>query len=281
MKLPIEIVPEGYLNTFVDNLPDDIYHADKTALNSSAFKKLFKSPAAFLAHYLYPQKTTEALNFGKFAHMSILESQRYEKEVCITPDFGDLRSTKNKLFKDQWMDSHPDVKHFLSEKDATTIAEMRNSVLKHKDAAAFIKGSKAEMAGYFRDPQTGIKCKIKPDLLNLNLKALIDLKTTQDSSKEDFSKEIFNYRYDIQMAFYAEGIRQITGSSIDHHIFISVEKTPPYECSVWSADEYMMQRAVQEVREKMELLLECIQKNKWPQSQKEIEAISMPVWAYK
>lgn len=169
----------------------------------------------------------------------------------------------------------------LKEDEYNDLQEMINSVLKHRDACNVLRKGKAEMSGYYSDPETGIKCKIRPDFFNEDRQILVDVKTTRDVELTEFSKTIWNYRYDFQMAMYCEGIRLITGKKVDFPLFLALEKTPPFECAVYLADDGMLEKGGMDYRMAMDVLSYCLKNNTWDSYQSRLQPISLPPWALK
>ena len=257
------------------------YHLNRSAVNSSSLKKILKSPNSFRAEFTrqFERKETPAMKFGTLVHTAILEGKDFKERYAVMPDFGDQRTKINKQAKTEWLAENEGKLHCTQrELDATLY--MIESVLAHRDADKLLKHGKTEVSGYFRDPDTGIIQKIRPDFISFNLNAEVDIKTTVDCSREAFTRSIWNYRYDFQRVMYREGIKHITGKEVNFSAFIAIEKEPPYECAVYIADEGFMDRAYQDYRKALELLHDSIIKNEWHPYQQRLENISLPTWAF-
>ncbi|WP_010597300.1 PD-(D/E)XK nuclease-like domain-containing protein [Rickettsiella massiliensis] len=63
---------------------------------------------------------------------------------------------------------------------------MAESLHQNKVALKLIADAQIEQSLYWKDPNTGILCKCRPDILRSSLVA--DLKTAQDGSAWSFSK---------------------------------------------------------------------------------------------
>jgi hypothetical protein len=143
-----------------------------------------------------------------------------------------------------------------------------------------LRNGAREVSGYFADPETGLMNRIRPDFLSFNLNALVDIKTTDDCEMNAFSRTIWNYRYDFQLAMYSEGVRLISGKAPDYHAYIAIEKTPPFEVAVYIADDSVLDKGLQDYKKAIRLLSECLEKNSWPKYQEKMENINLPAWAY-
>jgi hypothetical protein len=286
----IEIVGKEFENHWKENQPEQEYHADVTAIGSGRLKVILKSPATFHAMFgeRKAEEPSEAMKFGTLVHRAILEPDKLWNSFVVEPAFTGFtkdgkesaNSADAKLKRQAWRNSLPEGTTIVTQDDYDRLRGMMEALLRNRDAFNILKNGKTEISGYYRDPETGIKCRIRPDFLQFNLNALVDLKTTRDCSLNEFSKIIWNYRYDFQLAMYCEGIRQITGKAPDYPAIIAIEKTPPYEVAVYLADEAMLERGALDYRKALRLLKQCLDKNEWPGYQTSVQSISLPQWAF-
>jgi len=278
----IKILPEDFKNHWNENLSNEDYHADKSFVSSSALKYILKSPKHFKKLYLEgkEKKDTNAMRFGRIVHLALLEPNQFREKVRAVPDFGDLRLVINREKKKEWLAQLPEGVEFVSSEEYENLLQIIDSVLENNDASKLIKGAVFECSGFFRDPETGIACRFRPDIMRLDLAILPDVKTSAFPDRESFPKEIWKYRYDLQMSFYSLGIECITGKRPDISCFIVVEKEPPFEVLVFEMDVNMVSRADTELRAILNKLHECIKNNDFPGRQGKLgsEVISYPAW---
>jgi len=278
----IKILPEDFKNHWNENLSNEDYHADKTSVSSSGLKHLIKSPKHFKKLYLEAESKpdTTAMRFGRIVHLALLEPNKFKEKVKAVPNFGDLRLSINREKKKEWLASLPEGVEFVSTEEYDDLLQIIDSVLENKYAANLIKGAVFECSGFFRDPETGLSCKIRPDIMRLDLAVLPDVKTSAFPDKETFSREIWKYRYDLQIAHYMLGIECITGKRPEISCFIVVEKEPPFEIQVFEADVGMISRADLELRVLLNKLHECVKNNHFPGRQGDSgpQIIGLPPW---
>lgn len=276
----INILSEDFKNHWNETLSNEAYHADKTAVSSSGLKHLIKSPKHFKKLYLETESSpdTTAMRFGRIVHLALLEPNKFKDKVKCVPDFGDLRLVVNREKKKEWLAGLPEGVEFVSTKEYDALLQVIDSVIENKSASSLIKGGVFECSGFFRDPETGISCKIRPDIMRLDLAVLPDVKTSSFPDKETFSREIWKYRYDVQMAFYMLGIECITGKRPEIACFIVVEKEPPFEIQVFECDVGMINRGDTAVRILLNRLHECVKNNHFPGRQGDSgpQIISLP-----
>jgi hypothetical protein len=276
------VVGEDFAPHWAENLAEVDYHADKTAISSSSLKYMLKSPRSFHRRFVEGKgkKETPSMRLGRAAHMFALEPDRFRRTHVVMPDFGDLRSSKNRAARDGWTLDQPPGAMIVSGPEMDKLLLMIERLLAHPIAHNLIVGAVFEASGYFRDPVTGLKCRIKPDILRTDLSAMPDLKTTVDASREAFSRTIWRYRYDVQLAFYSLGVSQICGRPPRHPCFIAIESTDDHDVCVYEADEGMMERGQRSMRIALNRIARCLETQRWPGLQDDVggQYISLPTF---
>lgn len=281
--------PDGFAPHWVDNLPDDVYHADRNTVSSSALRKILRSPALFEHDVLSEMANTEtkAMAFGRIVHEALLKGDEFLARYVVEPslewwtaEYGHYNSKAHREAKAAWrLEQATAGRLLVTEEQKTRLRCMLESVVEHPDAMALLKGARAEVSGYYVDPQTGIACRIRPDALNDEIDAFVDFKTTTDCSIEAFAKTIQNYRYDFQLGMYSEGIREITGRAPKYSVIIAVESEAPYETAVYTADQAMMEVGVEDYHRALAELRLCIDAERFPRRVRAMQDIGLPFWA--
>jgi hypothetical protein len=62
--------------------------------------------------------------------------------------------------------------------------------------------TKKEVSFFHKHKETGLIFQIRPDILNLTIGLLMDLKSSKANNKREFEKIIEEYDYDLSVAFY-------------------------------------------------------------------------------
>lgn len=276
------LVTTNGINKFIEGVPEEQYHADKTAVNSSSLRKILKSPAGFHSSFFGKAKEpTKQMKFGTLVHKAVLEGNSFLRNYIIVPDFGDMRTKQAQEKKRAWLLDLPQGAVTVTESEYEQIYGICDAILRHSDACRLLKGGVSEITGYYQDPLTNIQCRVRPDFLHFDLKALVDLKTTRNCSYRDFSKSIWQYRYDFQMAMYCEAVRIITGIQIEYPAIIAVEKEPPFEVAAYVLDTGAMEKGLHDYRKSIEKLKQCLEKNEWQREQMSLQNMSLPIWAFE
>lgn len=282
------LVSEGFTPHWEESQTDEQYHSDKTAIGSSSLRKALISPRAFFYDFFLNEKQpeSEAFKIGKIVHTAILEGSKFKQRYVIEPVFTgvtqDGRPTSNpnatdvKRKRANWLADLPKDAIVVTEEEQRMIVGMIDSIMDHPQGLDVVKNGIPEMSGYYIDHATGLRLKIRPDLVGNDFTKLIDIKTTADGTFRRFGSSAFSYRYDIQLFMYAKGIQEITGNFPEVIINLTLEKTPPYECSIYYYTPEDLAMAEQHYHKALLKIKRCIDENKWPQRQKEIQRIYTP-----
>ncbi len=286
------ILPPDFKPYFEENVPSDVYHASKKFISSTAIRHFLRSPAHFYTHFVLgvQEEPTEAMEFGVLAHLCVLEPAKFKEKYIIEPEFwgytkdgkrtNSANSTDVKQQREAWyLDQAPGAV-IVTQEELEKLEGMLKSILAHPAASAVLSDGMAEVSGYARDPETGLGVRIRPDFIKNGLMALPDLKTTKDASRKAFSKEIWNRRYDVQIAMYAEVTGIILGKPVEFPSFIPIEKIPPYATACYAADPALMEKGSNSYHRALRGIKACIEANHWPAYADEVENISLPFWAF-
>ena len=249
MELPeeirvIEALPGDYKAAARPEVTEEQYHADLTAVARGDILAALKSTVNWRDYRAEKcesdpeKKESTALRFGRAAHARLLEPERYKAMVIQQPDFGDMRSSKNRAVRDAWLAEQPQGGLIVDEDEFKAINGIVESFLRHPIAERLLTPDcTIEAPFYARCPITGLKLRCKPDFVNPSFGAMVDFKTTQDIEEDKFSASIWNYRYDLQMAFYRSIVRQAVGWQLDNCVIVAAEKKRPYEVAVYPVNE--------------------------------------------
>jgi len=97
-----------------------------------------------------------------------------------------------------------------------------------------LSGTEYQVSTIWKDKETGLICKSRPDICQRKKSVIVDIKTTLDASPQGFARQAANLNYPIQ------AITQITGAiesglmpSVDNYFWLAVEKTPPYNHALY------------------------------------------------
>lgn len=286
------LAPEGFVPTWREDMTDEQYHADKTAVGSSSLRKAKKSLLSFAgAMWLRSEAETEAMRMGKIIHLATLEGSKFIERYVVEPHFtgftkdGKVTDSRNatdvKEKYAKWQKDLPKDAIVVTEEERETIRCMADSVLSHPTASQVLTNVKTEIAGYARDPKTGILVKIKPDVLAFTSEILADLKTCRDSHWFEFRRTVESKKYYFQDSMYADVTQQITGIKPEHRVWIAVENQFPFETRVHEVCPIYKEAGSAEYRHCLDLVKQGIDNNDFPGGQLDPELTQPSVWFEK
>lgn len=285
------IAPPEFKNHWAPDVTEELYHADRTSIGSSQLRRAKDSLKEFfgiMSGEIVGQSSPET-RFGKKVHMAILEPERFRNSYLIEPIFqgrnqkGELTTSANclevKQAKAEWYGRIPSDAVIVSNEEINIITGIAKSIQEYPDAMMLIEGASPETSGYYRDPETGLKMKVRIDLPIIGSLAIVtDLKTTRDCSNIKFGKSTFSddLRYDIQLFQYMYGMKQISGRSQVAAHLLAVEKTPPYEVAVYYFEDADLWQAEQDYHDTTRKIRKAIDEGVWAQRQQMMERIYTP-----
>lgn len=304
MPLRYEKEPVG-ARVWLPNFSEQAYHSDKEAVSAGGIKNLVgdKTPAHFRHEWSQPydpNSSTPILRLGTLVHLAVWERDRFATRV-VQPSFGDLRFKENKARKAEWFASLPDdmvetsvdaesgktertVKPgalILTPHEDRQVQEMAAEVITHPEVREMMNdGAIFEATVYWRDEETGIWCRARPDCVSPALRIIGDLKTCEDAGDEAFSRSIHNNLYHIQVAHYLDAAEAVTGDPWVWK-FIPLERNPPYLCRVIQLHDEAVVHGRQLRRQALRKLADCLASGKWPGYGERANPINLPPYAYR
>lgn len=267
---------------------EEEYRAIKKAAHYSSLVHMIKSPHAYKQNLIRPREATPAMRFGVLAHKAVLEGKDFLSDYIVEPIFrgytqdGKETTSANaksvQAAKAEWYAQlRPDQK-VVTQEEYDRIGFIMESLLAHKFVQEILKEGRPEVRGQFKDPVTQIGVTFANDFLTFDCNTWVDLKTCADSSDHSFRRSVEERRYDLQCEMYNKGNEMVFGKRPREKVWIAVENQSPYEVRIHFVDPYYEESGAYEFRRCMRLLKECIQSNKWPQSQTVIESLAPSLW---
>ena len=222
------------------------------------------------------QKLTPAMRIGSAFHALVLEPDVFETEFIYKPEILNARSKDGKEWKARQEEAGRTV---LNEDDKEQLQAMTKSLLACKPANELLDADGlAEQSFFWKNEQTGLNCKCRPDYLFKDGSTIVDLKTTTDASLKGFGRSVCNFRYHVQAGFYLHGIEQTTGVRPDRFIFVAIEKTAPYGVGVYEADSAMVANGFEQAMIDLQKIAEWRRTENYTGYTEEIKQISLPAW---
>lgn len=271
------IASEKAIKPGIYSLSSEAYHQGP-GISRSGLMNFKRSPYHYWYKYLNPdyisEPATPAQILGNALHTYVLEPNEFEKRYFVIPEFNKV----TKEGKERWQKIKSELgkKEILSIHQYETLQHMAASLQKHKLAMQLIEKVEIEQSLYWTDPDTGILCKCRPDILRCNL--VCDLKTAQDGSPRSFQYAAFDYGYYIQAAMIQEALKYLKQKIIKDFLFLVIEKSPPYVISVYQLDQTSLEQGRYEFKKYLAEYKQCLETNDWPAYA--IQEVSLPRYAF-
>lgn len=269
-----------------DGIPNDVYHADPVpegSLSSSGAKKLLppNCPARFAYEREHGRPPKAAFDFGSAAHKAVLGAG--DDLVIVHADDWRTRSAKDA--RDQ---AYGDGKIPLLSRDFDVVEEMADRIREHPVAAALFNPAHgdAEQSLFWVDERSGIWRRARLDWLphptGEEGRRLIvaDYKTCRSAAPETIAKDVHNYGYHQQAAWYLDGIDALGLADDAVFVFVFQEKDPPYLVTVAELDITAIRIGRHLNRMAIAIYRDCTEAGHWPgYADGRVELLSLPAWA--
>jgi hypothetical protein len=139
----------------------------------------------------------------------------------------------------------------------------------------------AEVSYVADDPDTGLRCKVRPDAVVDGAGIIVDLKTTKNAGMQSFSRDLYTLGYFMSAPFYMNVMNWLDGADTwRHHVFLVMEKDPPYAFRTLSLDPASMDVGTRAFRRLLARYAECLEADEWPGYYPGTEPIGIPGWAF-
>ena len=245
------------------------------AMSATCLKAASRSMAHAKAYLDGYRKESPSLAFGSAYHCFLLEPDRFESAYSVMPKMRRAGKAWDEA------EAEADGKEIIFTEDAETLAAMRAALLasSRKRALTTAKG-RYELSIVWTDPHSGLLCKGRVDKLIESIRTVIDLKKCQDARAHQFGSAAATYGYDIQAAFYMDGLEAITGQPHDF-VFLCQEDEAPYSSAMYSVvkgdETYSAGRA--KYRNLIAGLAACKKSGVFPDYGDDVEPLALPKWA--
>jgi hypothetical protein len=257
------------LHGFIDDMPEDTYHAHPGSLSVSGAKTLLKSPRLFRHQQRNPIHKDD-FDFGSAAHKLILGKGSDIVEVEAT-------SWATNAAKAQRVEIREQDKVPMLTKDLKAARDIAEAFLASKTARSLFTGGTAEVSAFCLDDDTGILRRSRFDYLRADI--LIDLKTARSADAWSFGKAASDYGYHQQAAWYLD-IAADLGHPAEGFVFAVVEKTAPYLTAFYELVPEAIQRGRELNERALQMFRDCTAADLWPGYPDEIQALDIPNYAY-
>ncbi|MCR9276214.1 MULTISPECIES: PD-(D/E)XK nuclease-like domain-containing protein [unclassified Mameliella] len=300
----MEIAPEILLGPGVyDDLPNDIYHGDcceGPSISSSGLRVVRKDPAKFwdgcaMNPEVKARKEKERedarskgivipkrhFDRGSAAHVLTLEPEKITESVSVVP--ADLLGANGSL-------STKAAKAFVAEQQALgravlkpeewdMVCDMADALQSNAQAMDLMDGCTIEQSHIWKDTQTGMFIKSRPDMTPTEAhRWIVDYKTTDHEDIDVWvKKSLVDTRLDIQAALQMWGVYEATGYSIPGVAYlVQNTKTKRVAVRYLSKGSDLLAAARQDLRDGLNAFARCWEDGHWPSPWDRIEEMVPP-----
>jgi hypothetical protein len=273
------------------------YHAS-LGISKTGLDTINKSPWLFYSRHLNPNRPPPPQRGGQLegtlAHCAVLEPDQFSLRYSIPPKDAPRKPTEAQwnakkpsdesiASMDWWREFNAkNIGKFpISADQYETAMRQAESVRRLPEVAEALARGMAEVSALWIDPETGARCRCRPDWVHDTGAGsiLLDLKTYSDASAEEFRRQAARKRYHVQDALYTDGYAIASQQSVLGFVFIAVETEWPYAANAMMLDEPSKETGRRAYRRNLSRYAECVQTDTWPGYSNAIELISLPQWA--
>ena len=275
----VEITEPG----IYDYLSMEQYHLDPVpggSLSSSGARKLLDPGCPALFHYerQHPTPPTDAMEFGTALHTVVLGTG--------TPiDVVDAKSWQGKAAQAERAEIRAAGRVPLLPHDFQMVHAMAAKLRRHPLAAALFNPERGmpERSLFWRDQETGVMCRARPDWLPEPVEGerllVPDLKSTGTVDEESLARTIATFSYYQQADFYENGIRALGIADDVAFLLVFISRKPPHLIRIVGVPDIEQMIAAARNKRAIELFAKCTKSGEWPDFGTDITEINTPGWA--
>jgi len=217
------------------------------------------------------------MRLGKAIHVAILEPDKFPRLYIGAPHGMDRRTKEGKAI---FAELEATQKIILTDDELQACIRIASNVRTNAAASILLEEGtgKSEQSLCWVDKEFGLQCKARLDWLSDDFGIVVDPKSTEDASSEEFRRSVVRYGYHRQAAWYLDAVEAVTGKRPGLFVFAVFEKTAPYACAFYQPDSEAITRGREENRHLLKIYNKCVTTGSWPGFSDEIQPIGLPAW---
>lgn len=281
-----KITAPGIYEVEINRYHHDPDLCDGPSISSSGIRQIMiDCPAKFWASYAgnpkrIPPKETSSFDIGKAVHSLVLGEPEFNKYFVISP-FDDFRSKSAQ----QWRDSQTRTiiragEGSRNEPGFDALREMAAAQKASPQVARAFEDGRAELSLFWRDEETGIWLKARPDWLPNDpvQRFITEYKSALTIEPRKFSSAAFEHGYHIQAAMQFDGVREVMGVKPLGVAHVCQEKDAPFlaELRMFAPEQVDDGRLL--YRLGLKRFAACLKLNEWPSYTEEATYFETPYW---
>jgi len=226
-------------------------------IGSHALNAFMTNPRTYLHTLSKPQPNTKPYQIIEAAYDLIIGTKPFDTKYARLPNY-DRRTSLGKENYKTFIEQNEGHKIIITEDQYDLISEVGAYFLNLKWMGDLLRSSHFDLSAYTTDPITGLCIKMRPALLSLDRKTLIDSKLAyKQSTPESFNNQHNEYGYDIGLGLYSMFL------PCEKIINLAVEEKAPYTCSMFGYSASVLKTAKAKTRMALDLLKWSMDNNYW------------------
>lgn len=270
------------------DIPNSEYHGreicDGPSISASGIKAILECPRKYWWNSpLNPnrprKKATRPQALGSAVHCLLLTPGLWADEFHVVPDgFSAAHHKKWHSLMPAYEAAIEAGKEVLTQAQADAAMRMVDALQADPVARMALVDGRAEATLAWRDEETGVWVRCRPDWLPNNPTFVPDLKKVRDASPDGFARAVRDYGYHVQAAVYMEGIEKALGVQVDDFFFLTVEEEPPHVVQAHRLSDSYLEAGRILFRQGLRRFADCLAADKWPGYADDVSEIDCPKW---
>lgn len=255
----------------IKNVDMAFYHGQLTttpSVSSSGLRTIWsKSPAHYFdTSYLNPNRPEESdrahFSLGRAAHHLLLLGRKgFDEEFVVRPEqWSDWRTKDSQAWRTEMREAG---KTIITMSELENIAGMAGSLGREPLVKAGILDGLVERTIVYRDPETGVMCKSRPDSIPADAD-FSDLKSCESVDDDSIQRSITNFGYNQQGATVRSAALHALGVVMQDFTLVFVEKSRPWCVRVVPIPVEDLDRGEQQNRVALWKFAHGIETGEWP-----------------
>lgn len=233
---------------------------------------------AWWESYLNPERVIEdtaATAFGTMFHTLLLENiVAFDRRYRIQPDDLNLNSKDGRAFKDECEKGGFEI--VKQEAFDRACAMVKAMVANPAIEGAFASG-RQEVTLIWKDEETGLYCKSRPDWFCADRALAVDIKTAASVKPDKWLMDAVKFGYHRQTAFCLMGLEAL-GIVDPVYMHAAIEKDAPFLTQPFLLPDDLIAWGRKQCRANLRRWADCLARDHWPGYVDGIATPALPDW---
>jgi hypothetical protein len=148
-------------------------------------------------------------------------------------------------------------KNIVYDNEMEMIIQTAANARMNKSFMDLLNDSYYQFSCYTIDEKTGLPIRMRPDVLPKTNESIVEFKICLDASPRKFNDDVNKNQYSISAALHIDFLRR------NNFVFAAIEKSPPYQASLYMLSESMIEYGRTQYRMALDLIKWSIDNNYW------------------